>query len=274
MRFACLNATYDLTQKALIMGILNVTPDSFSDGGAFCDLEKAVTHGLWLLAEGADILDIGGESTRPGALPVDIEEELRRVIPLIEALRKKTEAPISIDTSKAAVAEAAIAAGATIINDISGLENDPHIAMIAARSGAGLILMHKQGAPLTMQKEPCYPNDDVITAVSDFLSQARAKAIKSGVAAESLILDPGLGFGKTAEHNFALLRAIPQLTQLEAPLLIGHSRKSFLGIHLEERFFPSIAVTSVARYHGARLFRVHEPRPHREALKTIEKMIS
>ncbi len=267
MRFACLNTTYDLTRNALIMGILNVTPDSFSDGGSFLEIEKAVTHGLWLLAEGATILDIGGESTRPGALPVDTEEELRRVIPVIERLRKKTEAPISIDTSKAAVAQAAIAAGATIINDISGLENDPQIAEIAARAGAGLILMHRQGTPLTMQEDPYYRNDDVLSAVTHFLSHARAKATKSGIAAEAIILDPGLGFGKTAEHNFTLLRAIPELAQLGAPLLIGHSRKSFLGKHLEMRLFPSIAVTSLAYYHGARLFRVHEPRPHREALE-------
>ena len=271
MLFSCCGTTYDLAKKALILGILNVTPDSFSDGGSFLEVEKAAAHGLQLLAEGASILDIGGESTRPGALPITAEEELRRVIPVIRALRKKTEASISIDTSKATVAEAAIVAGATIINDISGLENDPSIATIAASTGAGLILMHKQGTPLTMQAAPSYPNDDVVASVINFLSHARAKAIKSGVAADAIVLDPGLGFGKTVEHNFTLLRAIPQLTQLGAPLLIGHSRKSFLGGAIDNRLFPSIAVTSLARYHGAMLFRVHDPLPHREALAVVEK---
>lgn len=269
------------TQKSLILGILNVTPDSFSDGGAFLERERAVHRGLELLEEGADILDIGGESTRPGATAISEEEELRRVIPVIRELRTKTDAPISIDTSKAAVAHAAIEAGASIINDVSAL-GDPEMGKVAASTGAGLILMHCQGTPKTMQNNPTYLNNDVVEAVITFLLQAREKALSDGVQKNSIILDPGIGFGKTAEHNFALLRAIPQLTQLGAPLLIGHSRKSFLNSLFsdagsrspEDRLIPSVAITSLARYHGAMLFRVHDPRPHREALQTIEMLLS
>ena len=268
-----------MISKSLLLGILNVTPDSCSDGGDFLDPQKAIARGLELLEEGADILDIGGESTRPGAEVISVEEELRRVIPVIQALRAKTDAPISIDTSKATVATAAIEAGASIINDVSAL-GDPEMGKIAASTGAKVILMHRQGTSETMQKNPTYPNDDVLTAVITFLSESREKALRYGIQKESIILDPGIGYGKTVEHNFALLRAIPQLTQLGAPLLIGHSRKWFLkGVPgdyspraLKERFIPSIAVTTLARYHGAMLFRVHDPRPHREALRTVEQI--
>lgn len=254
------------------MGILNVTPDSFSDGGNFLEVEKAVAHGMELIAQGADILDIGGESTRPGAQPIDPQEELRRVLPVIKALREKTAVPLSIDTSKALVAEAAVAAGATLINDISALE-DPAMGPLAARTGAGLILMHKQGTPQTMQEAPTYPDDDVVTAVLSFLKAARTKALDEGVPAELIILDPGLGFGKTAAHNVALLKALPELVELGSPVLIGHSRKSFLGGRVTDRLIPSVAMTALARYHGVMLFRVHDPRPHREALRTVETVL-
>lgn len=281
MFFSCSQKTFDLTRRALILGILNVTPDSCSDGGHFFEPQKAVARGLELIAEGADIIDVGGESTRPGAEPISSEEEIQRVIPVIQELRKKTETPISIDTSKAIVAQAAMAAGATIINDVTAL-SDPKMGEIAATAGAGLILMHLQKTPRTMQTEPSYPNDDVVGTVVNFLTATREKALRYGVKKNAIVLDPGIDFGKTAAHNFSLINAIPQLTQLGAPLLIGHSRKWFLnGVPgdyseraLEERFIPSIAVTSIARYHGAMLFRVHNPRAHREALKTVETLLS
>ncbi|MBX9578460.1 MAG: dihydropteroate synthase [Chthoniobacterales bacterium] len=281
MLFCCSQKTYDLTHRALILGILNVTPDSCSDGNPFLTLEQAVERGLELVAEGADIIDIGGESTRPGSVPVSAEEEMRRVLPVIRGLRTRTEAIISIDTSKATVAQAAIEAGASIINDVTAL-SDPKMGIVAASTKAGLILMHMQGNPHMMQAAPSYPNDDAATAVANFLSRAREKALSYGVQENALVLDPGIGFGKTVAHNFSLLNAIPRLTQLGSPLLLGHSRKWFLnGVSgdyspraLEERFIPSIAVTSIARYHGAMLFRVHDPRAHREALQTTELLLS
>lgn len=258
------------TNKALILGILNVTPDSFSDGGIFLEKENALRRGLKLIEQGADIIDVGGESTRPGAEPISLEEELQRVVPVIKALRLETEIPISIDTSKAAVAQAAIQAGATIINDVSALE-DPEMGKVAASTGARLILMHHQGTPAMMQKNPTYPKNDVVAAVVTFLSEVREKAMSYGIEKKSIILDPGIGFGKTAEHNFSLLRGIPLLLTLQSPLLIGHSRKSFLGKTIEERLIPSVAITALARYHGALLFRVHDPYAHREAIRMVEK---
>lgn len=281
MLFSSAHASFDLTHRALILGILNVTPDSCSDGGCFFETEKAVVQGLELIAEGSDIIDVGGESTRPGAIPISAEEEMQRVLPVIQGLRKKTSIPISIDTSKAIVAQAAIEAGAAIINDVTAL-SDPKMGEVAASNRAGLILMHMQKTPRTMQTAPNYPNDDVVTAVAHFLTQAREKALRYGVKENAMVLDPGIGFGKTAADNFALINAIPQLAKLGAPLLIGHSRKWFLnGVPgdysadaLKERFIPSIAVTTMARYHGAMLFRVHDPRAHREALRTVETLLS
>ena len=279
--FHCRHHQIPLEKKALILGILNVTPDSCSDGDPNLTSERAVARGLELLSDGADIIDIGGESTRPGATPISPEEEMRRVLPVIRGLRTRTDAPISIDTSKAAVAQAAIEAGASIINDVTAL-SDPKMGEVASSTRAGLILMHLQGTPRAMQAAPTYPNDDVVTVVANFLTQVRAKALRYGVQENALVLDPGIGFGKTAAHNFSLINTIPRLTQLGSPLLLGHSRKWFLnGVPgdyspraLEERFIPSIAVTSIARYHGAMLFRVHDPRAHREALRTTEQLLS
>ncbi len=270
--------SFDLSSRGLIVGIVNVTPDSFSDGGAFTDPQVACAHGLKLLDEGADILDIGGESTRPGAAPVSESEEIRRVIPIIGNLRKKTSAPISIDTSKAAVAEAALNAGADIINDVSAL-HDPRMGPLAAACGAGLILMHMQGTPDTMQQAPCYPHDDIVTEVSKFLSERREAALGFGVESAAIILDPGIGFGKTVAHNLALLRGIPMLVLLGAPLMIGHSRKSFLesvtGANSPIGRLPAgISVTSLSRKAGALLFRVHDPTPHREALRMTEAIMN
>lgn len=269
---------FDLSDRGLIVGIINATPDSFSDGGTFLDPEEACCQGLRLISEGADLLDVGGESTRPGALPVDEQEELRRVVPVIQKLRKRTGIPISIDTSKAAVAEAALAAGADIINDVTALGGDPGMAGLAASNRVGLILMHMQGTPRTMQLNPAYPEDDIVAAVAKFLSARREAAIGSGVDSAAIILDPGLGFGKTPAHNLTLLRALPRLAGLGSPLLIGHSRKSFLGSPEDgndpmPRLRRGIAVTALARQLGARLFRVHEPGPHREALRITESVL-
>ncbi len=270
--------SFDLSRRALIIGIINVTPDSFSDGGAFIDPEMACARGLQLLEEGADLLDLGGESTRPGASPISAEEELRRILPVVAALRARTTAHISVDTSKAAVAEAALEAGADIINDVTALRGDPGMGPLAAAHRAGLILMHMQGMPQTMQKNPSYPKDDVLAAVSKFLSERRAAALGFGVDASAIILDPGLGFGKTVAQNLALLRGIPTLTSLGAPLMIGHSRKSFLGSlsgHRDpiDRLWPGVAVTTLARNFGAQLFRVHDIPPHREALRMTEAIL-
>lgn len=273
---------FDLTERGLIVGIVNATPDSFSDGGKFLDPEAAAAHGLWLLAEGADLLDIGGESTRPGAAPVSEEEELRRVIPAITSLRRATEAPISIDTSKASVAEAALAAGADIINDVTALTGDPRMGAVAGKSKAGVMLMHMQGTPETMQHAPVYPDDDVVGSVAKYLSERREAALGFGVDAAAIILDPGLGFGKTVVHNLALIRGLPRFCKLGSPVLIGHSRKSFLGAIAqnrntgvaEGRLSPGIAITALARQLGARLFRVHEAAPHRAALRATEALIT
>jgi len=273
---------FDLSVRGLIVGIVNVTPDSFSDGGKHLDPEKAAEHGLRLLAEGADLLDVGGESTRPGSLQVAEEEELRRVVPVVKALRRVTDAPISIDTSKAPVAEAAVAAGADVINDVTALTGDPRMGAVAARTGAGVILMHMQGNPETMQLAPAYPEDDVVGSVAKYLSDRREAALGFGVDAAAIILDPGLGFGKTVAHNLALIRGLPRFTELGSPMLIGHSRKSFLaaipangnGESDADRLAPGVALTALARQLGARLFRVHEPAPHRAALRATEALVS
>jgi len=263
--------TLDLADRGLIMGVLNVTPDSFSDGGHYFDLAAALAHARWLISEGADLIDIGGESTRPGAAVISEEEELRRVIPVLEALRQESEILISIDTSKAAVAEAALRAGADIINDVTSL-GDPAMAEIVHQAEAGVILMHMQGTPRTMQQAPYY--EDVVSEVGDFLRQRMALAIGCGVAVERIALDPGIGFGKRLEHNHALLAETGSLAALERPLVIGVSRKSFLGGDgIESRFWPGVALTSFCRERGARIFRIHEPRPHREALRMTEAIL-
>ncbi len=266
----------DLTHRGLIMGVLNVTPDSFSDGGSFFHHEAAILHGLQMVAEGADIIDIGGESTRPGAESVDEGEELRRVIPVLQALRAQSDVLLSIDTSKAAVAEEAVRAGADIINDVTALQGDPRMAAVALDSGAGVVLMHMQGQPRTMQQAPHY--EDVVGEVAEFLRQRMAGVLAFGMTAERIALDPGIGFGKMPAHNLALLRSLEKLTGFARPLLIGVSRKSFLASLadaqvLEDRFWPGVALTSFCREHGARIFRVHEPKPHREALRMTEAIL-
>ena len=255
------------------MGVLNVTPDSFSDGGTFLETETAVVHALRMEAEGAEIIDVGGESTRPGALKVDLEEELRRVVPVVRGLRARSDVLISIDTSKAAVAKEALRCGADIINDVTALLGDPGMAEVAAQSGVGIILMHMRGEPRTMQRDPRY--EDVVAEVAEFLRQRVSAAIGYGMAVESIAIDPGIGFGKRPEHNLALIRSLETLTGLGRPILVGVSRKSFLhwladAPAIEDRFWPGVALTSFCREKGARIFRVHEPKPHHDALRMTE----
>jgi dihydropteroate synthase len=257
------------TRGFRLMGVLNVTPDSFSDGGLYLQAEDAIARGEQLLEEGADIIDVGGESTRPGAEPVSAEQELERVAPVIEGLaRRHPGAAISIDTSKAAVARAALAAGARLVNDVSALRADPQMAGLVAASGADCVLMHMQGEPRTMQLEPRY--DDVVDEVKAFLAERLQFALREGVAEERVLLDPGIGFGKTAAHNLELLRRLDELTELGRPLVIGTSRKSFLGritgAEVGERLAGTIASNVLAYERGASVFRVHEVAPAREAL--------
>jgi dihydropteroate synthase len=256
-----------------VMGILNVTPDSFSDGGCFLDASAAVTQGLRLAREGAAILDVGGESTRPGASPVPVDEELRRVIPVIERLRDGLDTDparpaISIDTSKAAVARAALAAGARIVNDVTALRGDPEMADVIAAGDGPCVLMHMLGEPRTMQEDPRY--EDVVDEVKAFLERRLTEAIRHGIAEQRIWLDPGIGFGKKVAHNLELLARLPELAALGRPLVIGTSRKSFLG-QLTGRDFagrgPATVATNVLAYErGARVFRVHDVAPTRDAL--------
>ncbi|HTU97334.1 MAG TPA: dihydropteroate synthase [Solirubrobacteraceae bacterium] len=252
-----------------VMGVVNVTPDSFSDGGLYVDPGAAVAHGVDLEAEGAEILDIGGESTRPGAEPVDADAELGRVLPVIEGLRAHgVGARISIDTSKAAVAGRALDAGATLVNDVTALRGDPAMAQLVAERGVDCCLMHMLGEPRTMQDDPRY--DDVVSDVKAFLEERIAFAVAAGVAEDRILLDPGIGFGKTAEHNLELLARLDELVALGRPVVIGTSRKSFLGRvtgrSVEDRLAATIATNVLAYERGARIFRVHDVAPVRDAL--------
>lgn len=266
----------DLTRQARVMGILNVTPDSFSDGGRHADPGAALRHARRMIAEGAEIIDIGGESTRPGSLAVPAEEEIRRVAPVVEALRREWEGLISIDTSKAAVARAGIAAGADIVNDVSGLRADPEMADVCAASGCGVVVMHMQGEPRTMQAAPRYA--DVVAEVAEFFEERLETLLKAGIAREALCFDPGIGFGKSLEHNLALLRSLDRIGPPEQPLLLGVSRKSFIAGVLGDsapalRDWPTVAVTSRAREQGVMIHRVHEVRPNLQALRMVEAIL-
>jgi dihydropteroate synthase len=253
---------------ALVMGIVNVTPDSFSDGGLFLDARAALSHGTRLVAEGAAILDIGGESTRPGAEPVTADEELRRVIPVVEGLAAGG-ARLSIDTTKAAVARRAVEAGATIVNDVSALRFDPELAEVVARAGATCVLMHMQGEPRTMQEHPVY--DEVVSDVKSFLEERLAFAVREGIAEERVWLDPGIGFGKTLEHNLELIERLDEIAAIGRPVVFGASRKSFLekltGRRVDERLAGTIAANIIAYERGARVFRVHDVAATADALK-------
>jgi dihydropteroate synthase len=260
-----------------LMGIVNVTPDSFSDGGLFLDPIAAIEHGRTLVDDGADILDVGGESTRPGATPVAVEEELSRVLPVVEGVAAAgVSAQISIDTYKAPVARAAIAAGASMVNDVSAFRADPEMAAVVAESRADCCLMHMLGEPRTMQDDPRY--DDVVDDVRAFLEERLEFAVREGVARERILLDPGIGFGKTVEHNLELLRRLPELLTLGAPIVIGTSRKGFLGrivarepgasqpTNAAERLARTVASNVLAYERGASVFRVHDVAPVRDAL--------
>jgi dihydropteroate synthase len=263
-----------MIRRTAVMGIVNVTPDSFSDGGKFFDADRAAVHGQRLAAEGADVLDIGGESTRPGAEPVSIEEELRRVIPVIQILREKLAIPISIDTLKSEVAQAALAAGADIVNDVTALAADPDMATLVAREGVPVILMHMQGTPRTMQYSPTY--GDVVAEVCEFLKHRVDYAVEAGVAMENIAVDPGIGFGKNLDHNLALLRGLPALGAIGLPLLVGASRKAFLGRLLdagpEERLEGSLAAAVAAALAGANMIRVHDVKEAVRALRVADAL--
>jgi dihydropteroate synthase len=251
------------------MGVVNVTPDSFSDGGDFFGADEAIAQGLALAEAGADILDVGGESTRPGSQPVGAREEIDRVVPVIEALAAAIEAPISIDTTKSAVAAAALEAGASIINDVAAGRFDPAIFETAARADAPLILMHMKGKPRDMQKNPVY--QDLMSEIGGFLVEAAARAEAAGVNPGRIILDPGIGFGKTFDHNLIIINRLRELTALGRPLLVGLSRKAFLGHILggappKERDTATAAAVALAAYNGADILRVHDVSMARQAL--------
>jgi len=265
---------FELGKRTLIMGVVNVTPDSFSDGGKFLEADQAVAQGEALARAGADLLDVGGESSRPGAAPVGPEEELRRVLPVVKRLRASTGVPISIDTTKAAVAGEALAAGATLVNDISGLSADPGILAVVAKSKAALCVMHMQGTPQTMQAAPRY--QDVVEEVLAFLHGAAGRAVEAGLSPERVLVDPGIGFGKTAGHNLALLRRLGDFRQLGHPVLVGTSRKSFLGAlsggkPAAERLWATLgSLAAVAALGGADVVRVHDAAEARDALAVAD----
>jgi dihydropteroate synthase len=256
----CRKRTFTLGKRTLLMGVLNVTPDSFSDGGLFFDKKTAIAHGLKMVEEGADFIDIGGESTRPGSKPLGLDEELRRVIPVIESLAKEVDAPISIDTYKSAVAKKAIEAGAQIINDISGLNLDPSLSQVAAKEDVPLVLMHIRGNPETMQKKIHY--DSLFSEIIQYLRNSIQRAESAGVDPEQIIIDPGIGFGKTVEDNLLILKNLQEFKILGKPLLLGTSRKSFIGKILNAdvtgRLEGTLSSIVVGALNGAHIIRCHD----------------
>ena len=258
--------------RPLVMGVLNVTPDSFSDGGRFLEPDAAVKHALEMVEEGADVIDIGAESSRPGAEPVPEEEELRRLIPVVREVFRRVEVPVSVDTTKAAVARRALDAGAAIINDISALQDDPAMAAVVAEAGAGLVLMHRQGTPKTMQQAPRY--GDVVADVREFLRERMQAAGRAGIAADHILLDPGIGFGKNLSHNLALLARLEELRPLGRPILVGVSRKSFIGEALDrkagDRLMGTAAAVAAAVLRGARMVRVHDVRAMKDVVRMVD----
>jgi dihydropteroate synthase len=267
--------SYILGRRTWIMGILNVTPDSFSDGGLYFKKEKAIEHGLRLISEGADIVDVGGESTRPGSDPIPVEEELRRILPVISGLRKHTKSLISVDTSKSEVALAAIQEGADIINDISAFRNDPKMISVAIKTGAPVILMHMKGTPKTMQRKPRYEN--VLVEIKSFLEKKIESAVANGMNREKIIIDPGIGFGKRFEDNLTLIRNLNDFATLDQPILVGISRKSFIGKILDlppgEREEGTLASAIISVIQGAHILRVHEVAPVKRAILVAETIL-
>jgi dihydropteroate synthase len=272
----CRDRTLTLGERTLVMGIVNVTPDSFSDGGMFLGTDDAVRHGARLVDEGADVLDVGGESTRPGADPVDLEEELRRVIPVIEGLTKaRPEVPVSVDTRKPEVARAALEAGARIVNDVTA-GRDGAMLEAVADTDAGIVLMHMLGEPQTMQDDPRY--DDVAAEVNEFLRERIEAAVFAGIAEERVCVDPGIGFGKNVEHNLALLRSVSALRLLGAAVMVGASRKRFIGVLTgaddpADRLEGSLAAAVLAASLGADVVRVHDVAPTVRALRVADAIV-
>jgi dihydropteroate synthase len=264
--------TLTVGPRPLVLGIVNVTPDSFSDGGQYAAAEAAIAHGLALAEQGADLLDVGGESTRPGSLPVPLEEELRRVLPVVEGLRARTNVPLSVDTSKAEVARRCLAAGASIINDVMALRGDPEMAEVVRDAGAGVVLVHAQGTPATMQLSPHY--EDVVAEVTQFFQERLQVLGEVGIAADRVVLDPGIGFGKTQEHNLELLARLAEFGRLGRPVCLGASRKGFLGRitgrPVPRRLAGSLAVVchALAR-RAAQVFRVHDVEETRDAVNVF-----
>lgn len=275
MRWKTRRKTHEIGPRAWIMGILNVTPDSFSDGGCHAGVDEALAHARRMIGEGARVIDIGGESTRPGAEPVGGDEEAARVVPVVGRLRAEWDGLISIDTMKPAVAAAALDAGADIVNDVSGLRDEAMVGL-CAEAGCGVVVMHMRGEPRTMQEAPDY--DDVVGEVRGFFEERLATLANAGVDPEALCFDPGIGFGKDLGHNLALLRGLDRLVVGGRPLLIGLSRKSFIGRllgseRLEDRHWPTVALTARTREQGAMIHRVHEVRPNREAVEMVEAIL-
>ncbi len=256
------------------MGILNVTPDSFSDGGQFLNTAVAIEQAQKMIAEGADILDIGGESTRPGATPISETEEIKRIRPIMEALREITDIPLSIDTRKASVAQIAMECGASIVNDVSALQDDSRMAQVVKESGAGVVLMHRQGHSADMQKSPSYSN--VVNEIKQFLSKSIARARAAGILSDRIIIDPGIGFGKTCQHNLTILGNIGEFLQLEQPIMIGASRKAFLGEltgkPVTDREMGNAAVAAIAVWQGAKILRVHDVAAMKDAILVAQAL--
>jgi dihydropteroate synthase len=271
----CKKKALHLDEKTYLMGVLNVTPDSFSDGGLYMDLDKAISHGIELASQGADIIDIGGESTRPGAKPLPLDEEFRRVIPVIEALVAKVDTPISIDTYKSLVAEKAIEAGAEMINDISGLKFDPKMADLAAKHDVPVVLMHIKGTPEVMQLDVHY--DCLITEIMEYLEESIEIAEGAGIDPRQIIIDPGIGFGKSAEDNLKIIRHLTELKSLGKPILLGPSRKSFIGkilnVDVDQRDEGTLASISAAIMNGANILRVHDVGPARKAAQIVDAIL-
>ncbi len=273
----CREGDLHLGVRTLVMGVLNVTPDSFSDGGLFLDTHRAIEHGLRMAEEGADIIDVGGESSRPGSDPVSQDEELERIIPVIEALASRLQIPISVDTYKAQVAERAVEAGAQMINDISGLRFDPQMPSVAARFDTPLIIMHIKGTPKTMQEDPRY--EDLMGEIIAYLREGIDRAERvGGVDPHQVIVDPGIGFGKRVEDNLMILKRLPELTCLGRPLIIGTSRKSFIGAVLDrevdQRAIGTLATVAVSALKGAHMVRVHDVGPARQAVDMVDAVVN
>ena len=267
-----LEYTLNLSRRTHVMGVINVTPDSFSDGGQFFEKDRAVEQALQLAGDGADLIDIGGESTRPYSKGISADEEMNRVIPVIEALKKKLRIPISIDTLKAQVAREALRSGASMVNDISALRLDPEMASVVAQAGVPVILMHMKGTPGDMQVAPTY--DDVASEIITFLRSAMDQAVRSGVRRDRIIVDPGIGFGKSFDHNLEILKELDRFQCLEAPILVGSSRKAFIGRILDkkihERDTGTMATVAAAVMNGAHIVRVHNVKQAVETVKVID----